>query len=87
MYKFELFVITAPPLHTHIMQLVNIGSQYSYSSDDQSEFLVVVSKEFDDPPERSQSKPTNKEKVSPSLQPMEYMYLWCQPSLPLPCVN
>ena len=46
------------------MKLVNIGSQYSYSSDDQSEFLVVVSKEFDDPPvARSDSKPTNKERV------------------------
>ncbi|XP_003385403.1 PREDICTED: BTB/POZ domain-containing protein KCTD5-like [Amphimedon queenslandica] len=45
-------------------QLVNIGSQYSYSSDDQSEFLVVVSKEFEDPPAaRSDSKPTNKERV------------------------
>lgn len=31
-------------------QLVNIGSQYSYSSEDQTEFLVVVSREFDAPP-------------------------------------
>ncbi|CAI8043576.1 BTB/POZ domain-containing protein KCTD5 [Geodia barretti] len=43
-------------------QLVNIGSQYSYSSDDQSEFLVVVSREFDEPP-RSNTKPTTKEKA------------------------
>lgn len=43
-------------------QLVNIGSQYSYSSDDQSEFLVVVSKEFEETP-RSETKPTDKEKV------------------------
>lgn len=45
-----------------LSQLVNIGSQYSYSSDDQSEFLVVVSKEFDESP-RSNRKPTSKEKV------------------------
>jgi len=43
------------------VQLVNIGSQYSYSSEDQSEFLVVVSREFG---EQSHSyKPTDKEKV------------------------
>ncbi len=45
-------------------QLVNIGSQYSYSSDDQSEFLVIVSKEFDETP-CSPSEPTNKQKVPP----------------------
>lgn len=28
-------------------QLVNIGSQYTYGSEDQTEFLVVVSREFD----------------------------------------
>ena len=44
------------------MQLVNIGSQYSYSSDDQSEFLVVVSREFDEQ-SRLYNKPTDKEKV------------------------
>ena len=52
--------------HTHIYthkQLVNIGSQYSYSSEDQSEFLVVVSREFDESP-RSNTKPTTKEKVT-----------------------
>ncbi|XP_064382750.1 BTB/POZ domain-containing protein KCTD5-like isoform X2 [Halichondria panicea] len=43
-------------------QLVNIGSQYSYSSDDQSEFLVIVSKEFDETP-CSPSEPTNKQKT------------------------
>ena len=45
------------------VQLVNIGSQYSYSSEDQSEFLVVVSREFDEQP-RSNTKPTDKEKVT-----------------------
>ena len=45
------------------MQLVNIGSQYSYSSEDQSEFLVVVSREFDESPRLTGIKPTNKEKV------------------------
>ena len=45
------------------LQLVNIGSQYSYSSEDQSEFLVVVSRDFDETP-RKNSKPTNKQKVS-----------------------
>ena len=40
---------------------MNIGSQYSYSSEDQSEFLVVVSRDFG---EQSHSyKPTDKEKV------------------------
>jgi hypothetical protein len=43
-------------------QLVNIGSQYSYSSEDQSEFLVVVSRDFNETP-RKVSKPTNKERV------------------------
>ena len=53
--------------HTHNsshLQLVNIGSQYSYSSEDQSEFLVVVSKEFDEPPRSADVKPTDKELVS-----------------------
>lgn len=59
-----------PPI-THVytqlphLQLVNIGSQYSYSSEDQSEFLVVVSKEFDEPPRSADVKPTDKELVSP----------------------
>ncbi|KAL5493130.1 hypothetical protein EMCRGX_G014261 [Ephydatia muelleri] len=44
-------------------QLVNIGSQYSYSSQDQSEFLVVVSKEFNNPLPGSDTKPTDKEKA------------------------
>ena len=44
------------------MQLVNIGSQYSYSSDDQSEFLVVVSRDFESPANAS-TKQTDKEKV------------------------
>ena len=47
-----------------LLQLVNIGSQYSYSSEDQSEFLVVVSKEFDEPPRSADVKPTDKEMVS-----------------------
>ena len=46
-----------------LAQLVNIGSQYSYSSEDQSEFLVVVSRIFDDLP-KQKNKPTDKEKVS-----------------------
>ena len=46
------------------LQLVNIGSQYSYSSEDQSEFLVVVSREFDEPPRSADIKPTDKEMVS-----------------------
>ena len=41
---------------------MNIGSQYSYSSEDQAEFLVIVSRIFDDLP-RMETKPTNKEKV------------------------
>ena len=60
------------PHHTHThnsshLQLVNIGSQYSYSSEDQSEFLVVVSKEFDEPPRSADVKPTDKELVSPLI--------------------
>ena len=46
-----------------LAQLVNIGSQYSYSSEDQSEFLVIVSRIFDDLP-KQKNKPTDKEKVS-----------------------
>lgn len=42
---------------------MNIGSQYSYSSEDQSEFLVVVSREFEGD-RFSDTKPTNKEKVN-----------------------
>ena len=52
------------PLFLCSLQLVNIGSQYSYSSEDQSEFLVVVSREFDEPPSRGFNKPTIKEMVS-----------------------
>ena len=44
-------------------QLVNIGSQYSYSSEDQAEFLVVVSREFDVPAEKEGDN-SGKERVS-----------------------
>lgn len=53
---------TAVMLH-YFMQLVNIGSQYSYSSSDQSEFLVIVSRLVDDRPEKD-SHTTVKERVS-----------------------
>lgn len=43
---------------------MNIGSQYSYSSDDQSEFLVVVSRDFESPANASTMQ-TAKEKVPP----------------------
>ena len=44
-------------------QLVNIGSQYSYSSSDQSEFLVIVSRLVDERPE-TDSHTTVKERVN-----------------------
>ena len=49
----------SPPL----FQLVNIGSQYSYSSDDKSEFLVVVSREFDEHGRSLGRQATDKEMV------------------------
>lgn len=42
---------------------MNIGSQYSYSSSDQSEFLVIVSRLVDEPREKD-SHTTDKERVS-----------------------
>ena len=59
-----------PPIHTHTkvntfypfpLQLVNIGSHYMYSNEDQSEFLVVVSQEIGE--QFRSYKPTNKEMV------------------------
>lgn len=49
-------------LHTTSCQLVNIGSQYSYSSSDQSEFLVIVSRLVDERREKD-SHTTVKERV------------------------
>ena len=50
-------------MQLHNAQLVNIGSQYSYSSSDQSEFLVIVSRLVDERPEKD-SHTTVKERVS-----------------------
>lgn len=44
-------------------QLVNIGSSYNYGSEDQSEFLCVVSKELHNSPYGTASEPSEKAKV------------------------
>ena len=53
-------------MQLHNAQLVNIGSQYSYSSSDQSEFLVIVSRLVDERPEKD-SHTTVKERVSHNI--------------------
>lgn len=47
-------------------QLVNIGSSYNYGSEDQAEFLCVVSKELHSSPNGLSSEASRKAKVSPS---------------------
>lgn len=47
------------------LQLVNIGSSYNYGSEDQAEFLCVVSKELHSSPHGLSSESTRKTKVSP----------------------
>lgn len=47
------------------LQLVNIGSSYNYGSEDQAEFLCVVSKELHSSPHGLSSESTRKAKVSP----------------------
>lgn len=54
-----------PPL-----QLVNIGSSYNYGSEDQAEFLCVVSKELHSSPRGLSSESSRKAKVSPQPQPL-----------------
>ena len=50
-------------------QLVNIGSQYTYGSEDQTEFLVVVSREFD-------ALPVAEEGVCPEEKSLRKRGLW-----------
>uniref|UniRef100_A0A2I3G2G9 Potassium channel tetramerization domain containing 17 n=1 Tax=Nomascus leucogenys TaxID=61853 RepID=A0A2I3G2G9_NOMLE len=47
-------------------QLVNIGSSYNYGSEDQAEFLCVVSKELHSSPNGLSSESSRKTKVSPA---------------------
>uniref|UniRef100_A0A8C0MU96 Potassium channel tetramerization domain containing 17 n=1 Tax=Canis lupus familiaris TaxID=9615 RepID=A0A8C0MU96_CANLF len=49
-------------------QLVNIGSSYNYGSEDQAEFLCVVSKELYSSPHGLSSESSRKTKVSPQPQ-------------------
>ena len=44
-------------------QLVNIGSQYNYGSEDHAEFLCVVSKECPNIVNGQESEPSDKAKV------------------------
>lgn len=44
-------------------QLVSIGSSYNYGSEDQAEFLCVVSKELHNSPYGTTSEPSEKAKV------------------------
>lgn len=44
-------------------QLVSIGSSYNYGSEDQAEFLCVVSKELHSSPYGTTSEPSEKAKV------------------------
>lgn len=44
-------------------QLVSIGSSYNYGSEDQAEFLCVVSKELHNSPHGPASEPSEKAKV------------------------
>lgn len=48
------------------LQLVSIGSSYNYGSEDQAEFLCVVSKELHNMPHGTVSEPSEKAKVSHS---------------------
>lgn len=54
------------PHHTCLLslQLVSIGSSYNYGSEDQAEFLCVVSKELHNSPYGTTSEPSEKAKVS-----------------------
>ena len=61
-------------MQLHDSQLVNIGSQYSYSSSDQSEFLVIVSRLVDERPEKD-SHTTVKERVSNINRLLNPLYL------------
>lgn len=56
------------PHHTCLLssQLVSIGSSYNYGSEDQAEFLCVVSKELHNSPYGTTSEPSEKAKVSDS---------------------
>lgn len=53
------------PYHTCLLpsQLVSIGSSYNYGSEDQAEFLCVVSKELHNSPYGTTSEPSEKAKV------------------------
>lgn len=73
-HKLELLSWVGPepgaqwlcPHHTWFFssQLVSIGSSYNYGSEDQAEFLCVVSKELHNSPYGTTSEPSEKAKVS-----------------------
>lgn len=52
----------SPPLAS--LQMVNIGSSYSYGTEDQAEFLCVVSKELHTPGSGLGTEQSHKTKVS-----------------------
>lgn len=59
------------------LQLVNIGSSYNYGSEDQAEFLCVVSKELYSCPHGLSSESGRKTKVSAPISP---------PAAPVPAI-
>lgn len=64
--KWKLAATCACYHCSHLLQLVNIGSSYSYGNEDQSEFLCVVSKELYNSPNGLSSEPSHKAKVRPA---------------------
>lgn len=69
------------PLRHFYLQLVNIGSSYNYGSEDQAEFLCVVSKELHNSPYGAPSEPSEKAKVGapscPALEVEAYALTGC----------
>lgn len=47
-------------------QLINIGSQYNYGTDDHAEFLCVVSREYGSVLNAKETEPTDRAKVCKS---------------------
>lgn len=62
-------VLCSPPWAALVSsQLVSIGSSYNYGSEDQAEFLCVVSKELHNSPYGTTSEPSEKAKVGDRRQ-------------------
>ena len=55
------------PTCCYILQLINIGSQYNYGSEDHAEFLCVVSKECPNSLNGPEAEATDRAHVSYSM--------------------